>query len=666
MRPSENSHAQGKTSHQNRRTMLLHPMEDDNSPFSSFLSFPAPPLPLSSDVTFEQPLASPVHFFHKHLRDDLLLKSVLPFSDLPQCLADIVDENLGKDLPRAKERGGNEYIEPAEGYEWDEVSSLHDMEKHYRDLYSDPSLFTTSTCILHPSVQTWESALVFPSQMTQKQDFSYMSTCLTFTKSLRTPVTDEERKIILDLREYTPFLAVWTMLAPLDNGQNVLTLIEPTTNFPWQGPSVGCARFQAPKKRAPPDSKHMNWQHSIDEIDPALYCGRVLRSSTINQRKASRKPSSISIRRLKAQKGYVPRSADYLQELWFHAVRADATFLILYCGTHQRLGIRHRESQTLFLSEPVNIPSEGFTKLQIGWHMAALLDAKDRLHALKNPEVLDEGGPPKRRRLDAAVGNASKPRAKNPSISAENLVNGLSSSSFLLVRLQLESFDSPLPSFFHRISNPKDLEDAPTLKRSYPLSTAYTLHATERLGVGATGTVFLAHLSMGEVQSDRRLVMKFAFLPEQRKRLANEASIYDHLHARGCKNIVSYFGLFRSVDDDALVLILEAGGNKISRNPRFAHPTDERAIIVPEELRPKFIEALHSIHDAGVAHRDVRSQNFLIDERGHVCVIDFDRSRIGQPQSHLEREASGLEQLLAGSILHVERQGSSASSEIFL
>ncbi len=65
----------------------------------------------------------------------------------------------------------------------------------------------------------------------------------------------------------------------------------------------------------------------------------------------------------------------------------DCTFIIFDCGTALRVGIRHRATQTLFLSELVDLvtsetPTSG--KLFAGLHLAATHDALKRLPLLKN------------------------------------------------------------------------------------------------------------------------------------------------------------------------------------------------------------------------------------------------------------------------------------------
>ncbi|KAF8878710.1 hypothetical protein CPB85DRAFT_1498587 [Mucidula mucida] len=53
--------------------------------------------------------------------------------------------------------------------------------------------------------------------------------------------------------------------------------------------------------------------------------------------------------------GYTPRCEDYVQKAWVHAVKTDTTVIVFDCGNFIRIGIRHRERQTLFLSNLIDI-----------------------------------------------------------------------------------------------------------------------------------------------------------------------------------------------------------------------------------------------------------------------------------------------------------------------
>ncbi|TFK65905.1 hypothetical protein BDN72DRAFT_962183 [Pluteus cervinus] len=62
-----------------------------------------------------------------------------------------------------------------------------------------------------------------------------------------------------------------------------------------------------------------------------------------------------------------------LQNAWSYAVDMDATFIIISNGNYERIGIRHREFRTLFLSETFRIAGQGYSLLKshAGLYMAA-------------------------------------------------------------------------------------------------------------------------------------------------------------------------------------------------------------------------------------------------------------------------------------------------------
>jgi len=63
---------------------------------------------------------------------------------------------------------------------------------------------------------------------------------------------------------------------------------------------------------------------------------------------------------------------------WRDAVTHDATFLVLNCGRYERIGIRHRGSQTLYLSgiiDTLNAEDPHYRKLHVGLYVAIIQDA---------------------------------------------------------------------------------------------------------------------------------------------------------------------------------------------------------------------------------------------------------------------------------------------------
>ncbi|KAJ6574114.1 hypothetical protein B0H19DRAFT_600469 [Mycena capillaripes] len=81
--------------------------------------------------------------------------------------------------------------------------------------------------------------------------------------------------------------------------------------------------------------------------------------------------------------------------------------------------------------------------------------------------------------------------------------------------------------------------------------------------------------------------------------------------ARGIPNIPSFHGVVSNGDRIGVVLSYE--GTAI-RN---------LASLTLEHKR-QLLETLHSLHDRGIHHHDVREQNIVVDHRGAISLIDFD------------------------------------------
>lgn len=80
-----------------------------------------------------------------------------------------------------------------------------------------------------------------------------------------------------------------------------------------------------------------------------------------------------------------------LLQAWVQAVRANATVLILSSGRLEYVCVRHRESQTLYISpliRPYMCPKWG--KLQVGLYIAAIEDAVYRYKLNKDEEARDK------------------------------------------------------------------------------------------------------------------------------------------------------------------------------------------------------------------------------------------------------------------------------------
>ncbi|KAF8900550.1 hypothetical protein CPB85DRAFT_1565231 [Mucidula mucida] len=179
---------------------------------------------------------------------------------------------------------------------------------------------------------------------------------------------------------------------------------------------------------------------------------------------------------------YRPFCVDYVQKAWATAVKVDASFLVFDCGNFFRFGIRHRQSQTLFLSNLIDVctstdPSYGtiLTALTV----AAVYDATMRLPLLENT-ILGK------RKSDNAL---SRRRSKKLKIDTDAtrdkaMSELLESSSALAVSFRFDYLDSPAPLLL--------VLPGAERKPCYKPSEYLNVTLDKKLGAGAVGDVGLA------------------------------------------------------------------------------------------------------------------------------------------------------------------------------
>ena len=140
----------------------------------------------------------------------------------------------------------------------------------------------------------------------------------------------------------------------------------------------------------------------------------------------------------------------------------------------------------------------------------------------------------------------------------------------------------------------------------------------ELLGRGGMGEVYRArHLSLGRNVAVKILSGELAQSSEFRMRFEREARLLaalDHPH------IVRVFDYGISRDEEPFISMeLVEGGNLAQRIPLPA----QRALSFARELA----DALGHAHARGVLHCDIKPENVLIDEAGHVRLSDFGIAR---------------------------------------
>ncbi|KAF8894271.1 hypothetical protein CPB85DRAFT_1440568 [Mucidula mucida] len=383
-----------------------------------------------------------------------------------------------------------------------------------------------------------------------------------------------------------------------------MSRLEGMDHFPWRLDSR-CPTASRPRS-PPPDASDVPW------VLPPVEGPR--RSRRVRLRDAH-EPSARSFeigtveRDANGEAGYSPRCEDYVQKAWVHAVKTDTTVIVFDCGNFIRIGIRHRERQTLFLSNLIDIrtckdPAYGglWTSLQV----AAALDALQRLPLLENAALskrkatFDERHRQiKRRKHDDATLRDQESRSFNQF---------------------------------------KCLLDYVSLYGQIPGACGLTKSKGKSSAMDVPDSDGFLH---------QPFILKLALTGANARRLDHELQVYRHLEQAGVSGIPSLLGYRRgSMDGDPCVLMISDAGQPLGNRL-----DSEQKVELSTEARIELKSVLTSIHEAGVLHRDVRSWNIMEDEFGRVRFTDFDRSSLeGTPEDY-RAEQERLDRFVEGEFI---------------
>ena len=177
-------------------------------------------------------------------------------------------------------------------------------------------------------------------------------------------------------------------------------------------------------------------------------------------------------------------------------------------------------------------------------------------------------------------------------------------------------------------------------------STIHHYRVRTRLGAGGMGEVYLAEdtrlgrevaIKFLPADAQRNLERRSRFLTEARAasllRSSNIAAIYDIGHFEGADYLVMEY-----VEGDLL-------SARIGRTPlRVRDAVD---------IASQVADALQEAHSKGIVHRDIKSANIMVTERGQVKVLDFGLAKfVSAPQVEPGQEGPTLARdTVAGAVL---------------
>lgn len=108
---------------------------------------------------------------------------------------------------------------------------------------------------------------------------------------------------------------------------------------------------------------------------------------------------------------------------------------------------------------------------------------------------------------------------------------------------------------------------------------------------------------------------------EQKEKFKKEAR---RLRKLNNEHIVSVHDLFEENGTAYYVMDYVDGENLTERLKRTGKPMNEEEV---REILPQILDALKTVHDAGIWHLDLKPANIMLDKAGNVKLIDFGASK---------------------------------------
>eukprot|EP00344_Euplotes_crassus_P002090 CAMPEP_0197010444 /NCGR_PEP_ID=MMETSP1380-20130617/54308_1 /TAXON_ID=5936 /ORGANISM="Euplotes crassus, Strain CT5" /LENGTH=371 /DNA_ID=CAMNT_0042432365 /DNA_START=56 /DNA_END=1172 /DNA_ORIENTATION=+ len=147
----------------------------------------------------------------------------------------------------------------------------------------------------------------------------------------------------------------------------------------------------------------------------------------------------------------------------------------------------------------------------------------------------------------------------------------------------------------------------------------YEIH--QLIGRGSYAKVFLVSRCLtGEKYAMKVLKKCEMECKRDVKRVFIEKDIIQHLDH---PFIVKLYSTFQTKDKAYFILDLLSGGDIYSHIMKEKHFTEERARFYAAEM----VLALGHLHDNEIVYRDLKPQNIVIDNEGHVKLTDLDSRR---------------------------------------
>ncbi|TFK68878.1 hypothetical protein BDN72DRAFT_959960 [Pluteus cervinus] len=362
--------------------------------------------------------------------------------------------------------------------------------------------------------------------------------------------------------------------------------------------------------------------------------------------------------------------SDLVQHAWTHAVRHDTTFLIMNTGNFERIAIRHRASQTLYLSGIVDVSqceNPAYGKIHAGLYLSIVQDALDRMQ-----QVMDHGSDfsavGKRKRKETILPvvrksarqevSAMRTRMTTPRVPGQDeaIWKSLNNKILGLIYVDDGVFGSSTPASCARVrpslSQYGSGKAYSRRRRKFTHYEAVKIVLGPCLATGGTGilhyaTIYVDRMVQSQIPYQVGVIVKLAITPRSRRHLHHEYTMYEQLWRHNVQGILPVYGLFEDYEGVTTMLVLGRGGIPLHRRDHGL--SDESfEVTVNKKERYMFMSILLGVHRAGVRHGDLHPGNLLVDATGQGYLIDFDQSYIGWDLQSQKAELKALYNLLDG------------------
>ncbi|PBK65724.1 hypothetical protein ARMSODRAFT_1022158 [Armillaria solidipes] len=375
---------------------------EDIDTLEELLSFVPPPLQHEPESEVPTPDSSPVTFYDKHLDDSLILKQVKVLPGLIYTLSEALDDHISSFKSQGKPFHSTSMALKRHVYNKDVVATASDVSERYCE-GGYPFIQTASVLAFHPDQP--ELMTVFSMSLNDPQISTQNSTSLnTDTRKGRFGLSldDDRRALLLTMRKSLPHLTVYEAYAL--SGKTVLEDMSGLSGlpaFPWKRGGGSRYRQSLSHQVVPTDvSKYLWGTTPANSTMQVLDSTRFRRSERLERlapttsstsknsdcsmrpaRKAATPTHIIITPKTPSSHEYRASPADFVQRAWVQAVDFDSTVIIFDCGNYFRVGVGHRKTQTLYISDLVGASSRtdpAYGKVITAINLAIIRDTMDR------------------------------------------------------------------------------------------------------------------------------------------------------------------------------------------------------------------------------------------------------------------------------------------------